>query len=211
MTTIPLARVPCATPLCRVALRRHLNGVRVPPRSAMLLRGESPGRETPDERADGGAGPAVRLALHALVAHLSTGFADADCVQHGVGSLVGLGPGLTPTGDDFLVALVATSRRLAEGGLLSVASADHIAAAVAAIPEGRTTPVAHHLLSEAARGFFPQPLASLVGALGDPSVDGEMLAGLVARLTAIGAHSGADWLAGALALGSAAVAKGGAA
>jgi len=220
VTTIPLARVPSATPLCRVALQRHLRDVRVPPRSAMLLGSDlatapssrsTPGGETRDERADGGAGPAVRLALHALVGHLSTGPADALCVQHAVGSLAGLGPGLTPTGDDVLVALVAASRRLADGGLLNMASADRLAAAVGAIPEGRTTPVAHYLLSGAARGFFPQPLAALVGALGDPAVDGERLAGLVARLTAIGAHSGADWLAGALAIGHAAVAKGGAA
>jgi hypothetical protein len=211
VTTIPLAQVPAATPLCRVALGRHLGDVRLPPRSAMLLRTDLPGRETADERADGGAGPAVRVALRALVGHLWIGSADAVCVQQGVGSLVGLGPGLTPTGDDVLVALVATSRRLANGGLFSAASTDRLAAAVAAIPEGRTTPVAHHLLSEATRGFFPRPLASLVGALGDPNVDSERLAGLVARLAAIGAHSGADWLAGALALANAAVAEGGAA
>ena len=207
MKTIPLAKVPSPRPLSRRALERHLDDVRVPARTAMLLGDLSSAGEAADRAADLGVGAAVHDALGALVGHLSSGVDDGDPheVHRNVGSLAGLGPGLTPTGDDILVALVATSGRLADGGLLRRGAADRLAAAVAAIPEGRTTAVAHRLLSETARGLYPEPLASFVGALGDPTVDGEALAGLVARLTATGAHSGADWLAGALALARASV------
>ena len=209
MTKVPLARVPPATPLSEAALSRHLAGVRLPSRSAMLLHVAAPGGDTRGESADGGGGPVLRQALRALVSHLASGASDHAGVQHAVCSLAGLGPGLTPTGDDILIALVATSRRLADGGLLSPASADRLAEAVAAIPDGRTTPLAQRLLSETARGLFPAPLACFVEALGNPGVDGDTLSGLAVRLTAVGAHSGADWLAGTLALAGAAVAKGG--
>lgn len=204
MRALALTTVPAAAPLSPGVLRRQLADLRVPSRSAALLADDGTG-----SGADGQATAAIRVALAAIVSALASGTTDPLCYQRGVARLVGLGPGLTPTGDDVLVALVATSRRLSASGLLRTAAADQLAATVAKLPPGRTTAVAHHLLSETAGGRFPQPLAVFVAALGDPGVDHATLAGLLDRLAATGAHSGADWIAGVLALARVCLAQGG--
>ncbi len=204
MRVIALATVPAAVPPSRSALLCQLADLRVPPRSAALLAVGATGSSD-----DGPATAAIGAALAALVSHLASGMTDPICYQRGVARLVGLGPGLTPTGDDVLVALVATSRRLAAGGLIQTAAADQLAATVATVAAGRTTPIAHHLLSETAGGRFPEPLAALVGALGDPGVDRATLSTLLDRVAATGAHSGADWIAGVIALARVCLAQGG--
>jgi hypothetical protein len=190
-------------PVSRAALARHLASVRAPQRSAALLgatgyrlRATGYRQDTAAEAATAAAGEGLRR----LVEMLGDGATDAEAYRHTVARLVGLGPGLTPTGDDVLVALLATARRLAAGGMLASVAADRLAEAVAEIPAGLTTPVAHRLLTEATAGRFPTPLARLVEALGDAVVGHDALAELVVRLVATGAHSGADWLAGILAL-----------
>jgi hypothetical protein len=188
-------------PLGRAILRCQLADLPLPPRSAALLAGAGAGgSEDPPYCATSSDLAAINAALSALVGCLAGGITDPISYHRAVARLVGLGPGLTPTGDDLLVALVATSRRLASADVLPTAAADEFAAAVAALPAGLTTTVAHALLSQAAEGRFPEPLAAFVGALGDPAVDRESLARLVERLVATGAHSGADWLAGVVAL-----------
>jgi len=204
VTAIELTTVPPAAPLSPGVVRRHLADLRVPSRTAALLAEDGTGSD-----AEGPATSAIRAGLTAIVSALASGTTDALCFQRGVRRLVGVGPGLTPTGDDVLVALVATSRRLAAGGLLQEAAADQFAAAVATRPPGRTTAVADHLLAEAAEGRFPQPLAVFVAALGDPGVDRATLAGLTDRLAATGAHSGADWIAGVIALTRVCLSQGG--
>jgi hypothetical protein len=206
VSTIPLAIVRATGPLNRATLRCQLADLPLPPRSAALLAGAGVGgSEDPSDRAVA----AINAALGALVGCLAGGITDPISYRRAVARLVGLGLGLTPTGDDLLVALVATSRRLATADVLATAAADEFAAAVAALPAGLTTTVAHTLLSQAAEGRFPEPLAAFVGALGDPAVDRETLARLVERLVATGAHSGADWLAGVVALARACLAQGG--
>jgi len=193
-------------PVTRAALARQLASVRVPPRSAELLGAMGVGPRPTDlgqAPAAAGATAAVGAALARLVEMLGDGALAAEAYRAAMSPLVGLGPGLTPTGDDVLVAVLATARRLAADELLSAAAAARLAEVVAEIPAGVTTPVAHRLLTEAAAGRFPAPLARLVEALGDPSVGHDALAELVARLVAIGAHSGADWLAGVVALAQA--------
>jgi hypothetical protein len=199
-------------PVSRADLARHLASVRVPQRSAAVLaragcRLQATGyrQDTPAEAAVAAAG----AGLARLVEMLGDGATDAEAYRHAVAQLVGLGPGLTPTGDDVLVALLATARRLAAGDMLASAAADRLAEAVAEIPAGLTTPVAHRLLTEAAAGRFPAPLARLVEALGDAGVGHDALAELIVRLVATGAHSGADWLAGILALTGACLERGG--
>ena len=206
MSDLALTTVPASAPPSRSALRRQLADLRVPPRSAALL-----GDGAAGSRADAPATVAIGAALAAVVSHLATGMTDPLCYERGVARLVGLGPGLTPTGDDVLVALVATSRRLAAGGLLRSAAADQLAAAVATLPAARTTATAYRLLSETIGGRFPEPLADFVGALGDPGIDHATLSELLDRLAAIGAHSGADWIAGVIALARVCLAQGGAA
>jgi len=207
---IPLGAVDAASPPNRAVLQRQLADLSLPVRTAALL-GEVVEERTSDDRATA----ALRLALRTLVEHLAHGEADPTCYQRAVARLAGFGPGLTPTGDDLLVALAAASRLFAmtgdrgtgggASGLLARRAAEALAAAIAQIPAGLTTDVAQHLLNEGAGGRFPTPLAAFVRALGDPRVDRAVLAGLVEQLAATGAHSGADWLAGVVALARACV------
>lgn len=115
-------------------------------------------------------------------------------------ALTGLGPGLTPTGDDLLVGLAAMARRLAAGGLVERQAAIAFSTSLAGLPEAETTPAAHLLLQNASQGRFPAVLASVVEMLGNPHAATDSLRAATGRLAATGAHSGADLLAGALAL-----------
>ncbi|MEO1060179.1 MAG: DUF2877 domain-containing protein [Actinomycetota bacterium] len=100
----------------------------------------------------------------------------------GPAALVGLGPGLTPAGDDLvagaLVACRATGRHV---------DAERIADGID--PE-RTTPISGALLTEAGRGRAARPLLALLDALGGR---GDLDAALD-RVLAVGATSG-RWLA----------------
>ncbi len=206
-------------PVSRAALVRQLEGMSVPERSRTLLeeaglrlhktgsRPKTSGFRHDTTKDTTGATKAVGAGLRTLVALLAEGDGDAEAYRRAVAHLVGLGPGLTPSGDDLLVAVLATARRLGAGAVLNGSTATRLAAALAEVPAGKTTGVAHEMLAAAAEGRFPAPLAGFVAALGDAGVGFEALAALVQRLTAVGAHSGADWLAGVVALSAACLAS----
>ena len=104
-----------------------------------------------------------------------------------VPALLGLGPGLTPAGDDVLAGALVALRAAADP------AADALAAAVAgAEPLARTSTVSAALLGHAARGECIPELAGLLAALdgrGSP-------AAAVARLRAVGDSSGPALIAG---------------
>jgi hypothetical protein len=138
--------------------------------------------------------------VESLVRTLLSGDVRVVSYRPDAAALTGLGPGLTPTGDDLLVGLAAMARRLVGGGLVEARAAVAFGTSLAGLPAGGTTPAAQKLLEGASRGTFPVVLADLVEALGSPNAETGRLRTLTDRLTAIGAHSGADLLAGALAL-----------
>lgn len=101
--------------------------------------------------------------------------------------LAGLGPGLTPSGDDLLAGYLCLLRRTGNR------RAAGLGAAVKTLPVTATGPLSLHLLRWAARGVAGEHhLAWLEGLL---SGDDEPHLPL---LLAHGATSGADWAAGAL-------------
>ncbi|HVP57842.1 MAG TPA: DUF2877 domain-containing protein, partial [bacterium] len=104
---------------------------------------------------------------------------------------VGLGCGLTPSGDDFLTGLVAATYMC----LGSSGAARRLAAAVEEASDS-TSLLARFMLRAACRGRFCEPLAGLVGALarGDRPAAEEW----VRAITHVGATSGEDMLAGVL-------------
>jgi hypothetical protein len=215
VSAVPLVAMSRAeASLERGRLHDHLAAIRIPPRSAALLREAGYGLQATGHGNDAttaAAEVAVGAGLARLAELLVAGATDAASWKRAVARLVGLGPGLTPSGDDVLVALVATSRRLAAGGLLSATAVTQLVAAVAKLPQAATTEPAHRLLVASAAGECPPPLADLVGALGDPAVSRDEIALGAERLAAVGAHTGADWLAGVVALCRAAGNRGGAA
>ena len=113
--------------------------------------------------------------------------------------LVGLGPGLTPSGDDALAGMEAALHALGHpaAGFLATAL-DDVA--------DRTTTVSATLLRHAARGEFTERIHRLIAALlGDNDA---ALPGAIERAIAWGATSGMDGLIGVLAGLDAAAAPG---
>lgn len=184
-----------ATLLNRQVLQRQSAVLPLPARTEALLAGKPPG-PGPLDVACVGASLIARQVADALARDEATERAFCEWVA----ASSGLGPGLTPTGDDLLMALLVAGRHLASGGLIHETALARLGRAVMSSPRGRTTPAAERLLQEACAGHAPSPLARFVEALGRPEVTDDDLAKRCACLVATGAHSGADWLAGVLAL-----------
>ncbi|MEV0387230.1 DUF2877 domain-containing protein [Nonomuraea sp. NPDC050643] len=116
--------------------------------------------------------------------------------------LMGLGPGLTPSGDDVLAGLLVTLRHLgaAVGAGRAVWLADWLAATVTFDARTRTTPISATLLHCAARGeASPEVTAVLRGVAGRQALEPALR-----RLHRLGHTSGAD-LAQGIAIGVTAV------
>lgn len=105
-------------------------------------------------------------------------------------SLIGLGPGLTPSGDDALAGIEAALRALGHP------AAGFLATALDDVTE-RTTVVSAALLRHAARGEFTERIHRLLAALLDE--DDTALPVAIERAVAWGATSGRDCLIGVLA------------
>jgi hypothetical protein len=113
----------------------------------------------------------------------------------GLAALVGLGEGLTPSGDDVLVGMLA--------GLDAALEVSGDAAALrqglcAELERGtsRTTRLAAQMLDAAAAGFYAEPVLGLLQNLALPKPAAKTLDQAVADLLAVGHRSGADTLRG---------------
>lgn len=129
----------------------------------------------------------ARPAVADLVPALESG--DRTAAAAIASRLIGLGPGLTPSGDDVLVGIEAGLHALAHSsaGFLGLAMDDL---------EARTTAVAATLLRHAAAGEFAERLHSLVAAL--LGWDDDAIPAQIERAAAWGASSGTDCLVGVL-------------
>ncbi|MFF5211520.1 DUF2877 domain-containing protein [Streptosporangium sp. NPDC000396] len=135
---------------------------------------------------------------------LAEGCAEASLLRGVTAAeqLVGLGPGLTPSGDDMLAGLLVALRHLgtASGAGRAVWLADWLAAAVTFDARSRTTPISATLLHCAARGEASgEVLAVLRGLTGRQPLEPAL-----GRLLQLGHTSGAD-LAWGLRIGLASV------
>lgn len=178
------ARIPCA------------DGRRWPARSSVvhaLARRQV--RATGERTAAGPAAmaglmtiPAARERL-AAVSRAIDG-ADRRGAAAAARSLIGLGPGLTPSGDDAIAGIEAALHALGHpaAGFLATALDDVVA---------RTTDVSAALLRHAARGEFSERIHRLIAALLGEDTAAIPLA--IERAVAWGATSGADCLIGVLA------------
>lgn len=114
-----------------------------------------------------------------------------DAGRDAVSGLIGLGPGLTPSGDDMiaglLIALHATGR---------TETAATLAAFVRATPPHATSKLSRALLEAAIAGHPSEAMHQLIEAL--LTSDTAALPLAFARLESIGHTSGSDMLAGAL-------------
>ncbi|NLH79218.1 MAG: DUF2877 domain-containing protein [Phyllobacteriaceae bacterium] len=106
--------------------------------------------------------------------------------------LVGLGPGLTPSGDDFLAGFLVALRRLGRGGI-----ADAAARIVVPLAATATNSIAAAHLAHAAEGETAARFVDLF----DRIAAGDDAAAFLDRVAAVGHTSGWDGLAGMVAAG----------
>ena len=117
----------------------------------------------------------------------SRAMTSKEIVSDPVSQLVGLGPGLTPSGDDFLIGALAALDALGQTNMHTALGRAVVAAA------GRTSPLSASLLRAAAAGHVGENLHMMLAAL----VTGDADAAIDAAAR-IGHTSGWDALAGAV-------------
>jgi len=139
---------------------------------------------------------AARRAIEGLLAALRAG--DRQGIAAGAAALAGLGPGLTPAGDDFLLGLMAGLRTwpqfLAGRGL----SVEEACQAICGAAAGRTNLLSMALLRSAREGMFGEAWHILLAALRHGKADEVRRA--VDHVLGFGGTSGADALSGFLAV-----------
>lgn len=110
-------------------------------------------------------------------------------------ALVGLGEGLTPSGDDAIVGVLAGLDAASEASGDAAALRGRLCAALE-LGTSRTTRLAAQMLDAAAAGFYAEPALGVLDALAPPRPDAAALARAVAGLLAVGHRSGGDTLRG---------------
>lgn len=118
--------------------------------------------------------------------------ADIDSARRHGQALLGLGPGLTPSGDDYLVGLFAVLNMPGS----PCAELVPVCAAIVEPARERTHAISVAALRAAARGRVLQPLSSLMCAMQRGSA--HEVRPVLDRVLAIGSSSGADMIAGML-------------
>jgi len=118
---------------------------------------------------------------------LSRGMTRGEIAAHPAAHLIGLGPGLTPSGDDFLIGALAMLDAMEQTHMHAALGGAVVAAA------GRTSPLSASFLRAAAAGHVGENLHATIAAIVTADAD----AGIAAAAR-IGHTSGWDALAGAV-------------
>jgi hypothetical protein len=169
------------------ALRRAVEAARVLAADRPSTGGLAPllaGGDGPGDPWLGVARALIETQLEALIA------GDVAAAIGPTLDLVGLGIGLTPSGDDYLVGLLASLEATGDPIHQGLASA---------IGEGardRTTPIGVAMLGHATRGQFSERVHDVLTGLADGRI--RAVAEPIERAMAYGATSGADTLVGLL-------------
>ncbi len=123
---------------------------------------------------------------------------DTMGIEEATRGLAGLGPGLTPSGDDVLGGFAAVMVLLSSHLSADSAPRDHIAATIAAVARPRTTTLSGVLLAHAACGEVAEHLGKMLLALAQPTEESETMLHAADHLLAFGSTSGSDTLLGVL-------------
>ena len=150
---------------------------------------EQPLQETPLSRM---ALPNLRLLAQASWQHNIAGIEEATR------GLAGLGPGLTPSGDDVLGGFAATMALLSTQLSADSRSRKHIASKIASVAKPRTTKLSGILLEFASKGEISEQLGTLLLTLMLPAEEFEAVLKAANHVLAFGASSGGDTLLGML-------------
>ena len=112
--------------------------------------------------------------------------------------VAGLGPGLTPSGDDFLGGLFFAADLLHRAYPKDFPRAEADVSGLLDWTKTRTHPISHAIFCDLVRGYGPEPLHELVAVLLSGSEEPFRAVDAAVRLTRIGHSSGWDMLAGIL-------------
>ena len=123
---------------------------------------------------------------------------DAAAAVGAATALLGLGPGLTPAGDDYVGGALFARRLVAEGDAASRARWNEAGAEMTCRARQRTHPISAALLADLIEGDGPAALHELVSAIAGPAAPAETIQA-ARRLVASGHSSGWDLLAGFIA------------
>jgi hypothetical protein len=138
-----------------------------------------------------------------LVERVAARSAPANALAEAVRDLVGLGPGLTPSGDDVLIGALALLDALAGDHAGAGTMRKNLARAVADVPPALTSPLSRCFLRVAAAGHIGERLhaavSSCVAGDADTAIAAirdvgqtsgwDMMAGIVAALDAVASHA----------------------
>jgi len=122
---------------------------------------------------------------------------DLRFVTHMGKEMIGLGPGLTPSGDDFLGGLFFAALSLHQVYPEDIFWDEDAVIDLLDWAKTRTHPISHTVFSDLALGHGPEPLHDLVGGLLQGRCFNPILEAAL-RVAAIGHSSGWDMLAGAV-------------
>ncbi len=107
--------------------------------------------------------------------------------------LVGLGEGLTPSGDDALVGVLAGLDALEEAATDARAERAALAEALESVVTERTTTLSAQMLTAAAQGLYAEPVMGIAHAL---ALDTSTAEETMTAILGMGHRSGADTLRG---------------
>jgi hypothetical protein len=132
------------------------------------------------------------------IAFLHTGLKQFDRhkVRAGVTSLAGLGPGLTPAGDDFLVGLLAALQTASSHQAQKEGDLRSIRTGIAEQAAKHTTRLSAAWLHYAGQGCFGEAWHHLIAALNRSATDA--ITAAANRILTTGATSGVDAMSGFL-------------
>jgi hypothetical protein len=147
--------------------------------------------------------PLTSMALPKLRMLVQAGWRrDTTGIEEATRGLAGLGPGLTPSGDDVLGGFASVMVLLSSHLSADSAPRDHLAATIAAVARPRTTMLSGVLLAHAACGEVAEHLGKLLLALALTTEEQAGASPAILRaadhLLAFGSTSGSDTLLGVL-------------
>lgn len=121
---------------------------------------------------------------------------DPPRIRHALAELVGLGPGLTPAGDDYLGGYLAALLHISSDNPRAVTARALVADAMSTAPR-HTQPLSDFLLGEYRTGMIPEFLSACLRTLLHPSTTPQ-LSRSVRRVLSHGATSGTEMMLGLL-------------
>lgn len=164
-------------------------GGRLAPAAERIERRERIARDLAGVRAD----MLAQVEQHSAELANALGNRDLPASKRIASSLVGLGNGLTPSGDDVLLGVLAVLRFLIESGV-AAPFFTKFTDAVVKLADGNTTDTSLKYLRCAGQGRFSLPLIASVRSLGEAGHAIDMAN--LERLVSTGDTSGSDMLSG---------------